>query len=215
MKEHYSPWAWAGWQAGSLPPEMAGAMRQHLEAGCEPCGRERGFWALLSATLHHDREPVPEAWTRRALAQFHTGLAAAEPAGEHRARLAFDNFLAPQPRAVRGGLQARRHCVYELAPEAGMARGGSLEVMTERLGRSQSAGGDWSVVGQVLTEAGEGWRDCVLELTPASPGDDAAAQRVRSNAAGEFSFVQAGHGPWRLDVQAGHQRWGIAPVLMP
>lgn len=217
MNEHYSPWAWAGWQAGSLPPEMERGMREHLQAGCEVCVREHGFWALLRSTLWHDREPVPQAWLTRALAQCRTGVAtpaveAVSDAGG-RARLAFDNFVAPQPRAVRG-LQARRHCVYELHAEAGAAAG-SLEIMTERLGRSQSAGGDWSIVGQVLTDGGEGWRDCVLELMPVTAMPGAAATRVRSNAAGEFSFVQAGNGPWRLDVQAGHQHWGVAPVLMP
>lgn len=209
MKEHFSPAAWAGWQLGSLPPETAAAMRQHVQAGCPECASEPGFWALLSATLQHDREPVPAAWTAAALAQCRAGVPAAAAADDHRARLTFDNFVAPQPRSVRG-LQARRHCVYELHEDA--ASGGSLELMTERLGRSQSVG-DWSVVGQVLTAAGEGWRDCVLELTPAAGAS--APLRMRSNAAGEFSFVPAGPGPWRLQVQAGHQHWNIAPVLMP
>lgn len=132
-------------------------------------------------------------------------------AGAQGARLAFDSMTEPRLRSVRG-LQARRHCVYEL--DGGLAvtggRQGSLEVMVERVGRDA-----WSVVGQVLTEAGEGWAECAVELAAEVGALAGRAPAGRTNVWGEFAFVTSGSGPWQLGLRAGRRRWRIAALLMP
>jgi hypothetical protein len=208
MAEHYTPQEWAGYAAKSLATDQVASMEAHLLQGCTSCGRELGFWQTLGTTLRQEREAVPSQRLDRALALVHS---VARPLrGIVGARLMFDSFAMPLPSTVRG-LQARRHCVYELDAEpAGGASRASLEVMIERLGRDQG----WSVVGQVLNGKGEGWRDCVVELAGGETGG-AAPQTGRTNAWGEFSLAPAGAGSWSLGVQAGQQRWGVAPLLMP
>ena len=209
FREHFSEWQWAGFISGALAPEAAQELRAHLARGCATCVQEQAFWRQLGTALRPGPDPVPLAALQRVLElpRRMRPLAPQLSPGRAAARMIFDSFLAPVPSTVRG-LQAQRHCVYELGPgaEAGAA---SLEVMTERVSRLE----DWSVVGQLLTAGGEGCRDCVIELKH----EDGAApqQSARTNAFGEFSFVHVGVGPWCLDLQAGEKKWSIAPLLLP
>ena len=210
MAEHFTQWVWAGFASRSLAADEAVAVRAHLRTGCESCAREERFWRVMSVTIRQEREPLPAGSLERALAHGARAAASVAASSERGFRLAFDNFTAPLALSVRGP-QARRHCVYELDPEPGMASGqrASVEVMVERVGRSEG----WSVVGQLLDPSGEGWRDCSMELTGEAPA--AAPVRCRTNGFGEFAFAPAQAGPWRLDLQAGQRHWGIAPLLMP
>ncbi|HUX66910.1 MAG TPA: hypothetical protein VMV31_05440 [Terriglobales bacterium] len=212
MAEHFTPWAWAAFASQSLPSAEAEPMRAHLAAGCACCEQELDFWRLLGDTLRQDREPLPPACLERALALASPPDRTARalrprPAGRGAVRLAFDSFTAPWPARVRG-LQARRHCVYQLDGSPDL----SLEVMVERVSRHDG----WSVVGQVLNAVGEGWPDCAVELTGvAGPSPNAPARRARTNAFGEFALLPTDAGPWCLDLQAGLKHWGVAPVLLP
>src|SRR6185437_12931185 len=108
MTEHFTQWAWAGFAGRSLPAETVAAMQAHLDAGCQSCAIEAGFWKTLGSTLRQDREPLPPNWPQRlekVLAYARAPRAQevrARWAGVLGARLAFDNFTAPLPSAVRG-----------------------------------------------------------------------------------------------------------------
>jgi len=208
MAEHFTQWVWAGYAAKQAPVAVTAEIRAHLAAGCASCGEENRFWQSLASTMQFEqllqREPLPTVARERVLA-----MAQMPPAQKRAswtgARLSFDSFTTPMPATVRG-MAARRLCVYELDGEPG-AR---VDVMVERVGRHDG----WSVVGQVLNAKGEGWRDCAVDLTEAEL-ESVATPSGRTNAFGEFSFVRANGNPWRLDLQVGQKRFGIAPLLMP
>lgn len=203
MADHFSQWEWAIWASGSQSSQATAGIQAHLKSGCEACQREQAFWLLLSNTMRAEREPLPQHWsdwTERALAM--PQRAAQRAIGVLGVRMIFDSRTAAVA-GVRGAGAHRRHCVYELESEAALGMTGTLEVMSEPAG----AGRSWHVLGQVLNNSGQGWRDCRIEVAPAACPE--LTQAANTSGFGEFNFAAVEPGPWRMELQAGQGRWEI------
>jgi len=113
--DHYSLPEWVDFVRGTPTKERMTNMQQHLDTGCNPCGKTVAIWrSVLDFAKQEASYEPPASALRMAEAYFVPfKLASTVPQGIQVAKLAFDSFLQAAQAGVRGSATGPRQLLYK------------------------------------------------------------------------------------------------------
>jgi hypothetical protein len=173
---HYNIETWIDFVRGSLPPNQAALIENHLGQKCSACSRMAAFWGRVWRTAQDEVRFSPPVDLLRAV-QASSALYLPRA----RVRVVFDSWREALPALLRRTTASGRHLIYQAGPVLL-----DLEIQQEDEGRMIS------VVGQLLSKSTEkkGLRDMPVRITLS----DYTVAETSTNKFGEFHLEFAALG---------------------
>ena len=185
-----------------LGGESAASIAAHLEAGCDRCSRERGWYEQLRTIAGSDSSHEPPAWVlNRAIRAFDERRVQPKTKrfGRLVASLLFDSFARPSIAGVRSTETAHRQLLYEAGDY-------SIDLQISCLDQARG-----KICGQILRKGETGFQS-VSGVTLILTRKDRSPCSSAANDFGEFALNDIPAGDYELEVATGEGKISVTQL---